>query len=402
MRRILLLCAAATVVIACSKDKPPVSLAIRRDSAGVQIVENRTPLWTSGHGWTVGPEPVVSIGAISGDPAYQLSQVRGILRDRDGRIAVADGESGELRFFDSVGTFQSASGRKGGGPGEFQQLGSVVPYRGDSLLAWDYDSRRFSILDRAGTFARSAIPAPVGEGYTQIVASFADGSLLGRMSSFVRTGMKSGVSRDTLLFLRFSATGGFQDSILRVLGGERYIEADEHTASVSSAPFGRETVHLVGDSVLYIGTNDAWEIAEYARSGALRRLIRRQMQPRPLVDRDVAAWKAAERASMASAPPQFRERFQQMRERMPLPTTPPSYESMLLDPDGGLWVKDYRSPADSVTTMTVFDSTGQFLGTVRLPDRFDPTQVARDFMAGTYRDEDDVEYVRVYRIGKGE
>ena len=58
--RFLFLLAALTLT-ACT-DSPARGGTIVRDSSGIRIVENTTPLWPEGQGWHLSPEPVVDIG----------------------------------------------------------------------------------------------------------------------------------------------------------------------------------------------------------------------------------------------------------------------------------------------------------------------------------------------------
>ncbi len=87
-----------------------------RDSAGITIVENSGSVPTGG-GWSIAAEPELVIGTFEGDPEYQLFQVEGALRLPDGRIAIGNTGSGEIRIFDASGVFLRSLGRKGEGPG---------------------------------------------------------------------------------------------------------------------------------------------------------------------------------------------------------------------------------------------------------------------------------------------
>lgn len=69
------------------------------DSAGIQIVETTTPLWSSGASWTVSDTPVLVIGEVEGRVHEVFAGVTGVVRMSDGRIAVADRGSSEIRFF---------------------------------------------------------------------------------------------------------------------------------------------------------------------------------------------------------------------------------------------------------------------------------------------------------------
>src|SRR5512145_3286850 len=77
------------------------SRATVRDSAGIEIVENAGPLWAEGTGWTVVDSPVVDIGGVAGDAAYDLTQINGVIRLRDGRIAAAVAGAFQIRFYDA-------------------------------------------------------------------------------------------------------------------------------------------------------------------------------------------------------------------------------------------------------------------------------------------------------------
>jgi hypothetical protein len=52
------------------------------------------------------------------------------------------------------------------------------------------------------------------------------------------------------------------------------------------------------------------------------------------------------------------------------------------------------------TAWRVFDPSGIWLGTVTLPARFNPMDIGKDYVLGLWRDEDDVEHIRIYRLRK--
>jgi hypothetical protein len=54
------------------------------------------------------------------------------------------------------------------------------------------------------------------------------------------------------------------------------------------------------------------------------------------------------------------------------------------------------------TSWRVFDKAGKWLGTVTLPARFNPMDIGTDYVLGLWRDEDDVEHVRMYRLNTSE
>src|SRR5437867_769112 len=80
----------------------PLRAQSSRDSAGVLIVESTRPTWSDSERLWLASKPHLVIGNNT-DSAYRFRQVRGVMRLTDGRIAVADGGSLQLRMFSSQG-----------------------------------------------------------------------------------------------------------------------------------------------------------------------------------------------------------------------------------------------------------------------------------------------------------
>jgi hypothetical protein len=88
----------------------------------------------------------------------------------------------------------------------------------------------------------------------------------------------------------------------------------------------------------------------------------------------------------------------------------PAYSTVLVDADRNLWVSEStlesflsqgfsRVPSSSLS-WRVFDPMGRWMGTVVMPARFRPMDIGSDFVLGLWRDADDVEHVRLYRLTK--
>src|SRR5687767_7351757 len=86
---------------------------------------------------TLSSMPMLQIGSADGKEPYLLSRVRAAIRLDDGRIVVANGGSAEIRIYDAKGTFQKALGRRGQGPGEFDNLTWIAATSGGTIAAWD-------------------------------------------------------------------------------------------------------------------------------------------------------------------------------------------------------------------------------------------------------------------------
>ncbi len=76
----------------------------------------------------------------------------------------------------------------------------------------------------------------------------------------------------------------------------------------------------------------------------------------------------------------------------------PHYADLLISSAGRLWVRDYPDGAGASTRFTVFESDGGVSARVEMPAQFTPTDIGYGFVTGVWRNEFDVESVRVYEL----
>ena len=376
-------------------------LAVVRDSAGITIVANSGGIWEQGQEWIVTPSPSLNIGVLEGAPEYQLFRVRNALRMNNGNIVVA--ASNELRFYDSEGRYLSTSGREGGGPGEFQQLGWVRPYPGDSIVAYDFGQVRVSLLDEDGNFGRSHRIIPEGEfGFVMGESVFADGTLLVKAPQLFRGGLAEGNSRDEEHYHTYSTTGEFIDSVASLPGPDQFIQtggdAEHRFVAVRQPPFGRVPVMATFGRHFFYGSADVYEIECYAQDGTLEMLVRREYGQRPVTENDVTAF--VERQLDGIEDETILRQTRDAYDEMDIPEVMPAYEELRIDELGNLWVQDYEPNREVETVWTVFQPDGQMLGSVTLAANFEVNQIGDDFVLGVWRDEFDVEHVHVYGLIK--
>lgn len=120
------------------------------------------------------------IGSVD-DPSYDLSAVKGLAVGPGGQIYV--GQRYEIRLFDARGKFVRTIGRRGSGPGEFQQVGGIG-WRGDTLWATDDPAYRINLFTPRGDAVQTLrVDAPLLPGAsrpTRPAGMLADGSVVGR------------------------------------------------------------------------------------------------------------------------------------------------------------------------------------------------------------------------------
>lgn len=392
-----------------------------RDSSGITIVENAGGAWTAGAGWTLGAEPVVQLGGNATEPTYDFSQVTGALMLGDGSIAVANSATSEIRFFDAAGTFKFASGRQGSGPGEYGAITGMFRTPADSLVVLDILVRRLTVLGPDGGVGRSfslgglggaMVPGADGSVSMSFPAGLLDdGSLVGVSLGLQINSAREGKFRDSMPAIRFGADG----AVLDTLGWFPGIEMQQMTLnfggqSVSTptgVPLGRNTLIVAARSKVYVATNDAFEVQVREPSGVLTSLIRATGAPRELKPEGIATHRKDQIQLMdaqtgTSLPPQLRDQMVEHLNTITYPATLPFIANMLLDDTDHLWVQEQDQPGDRTPRFAVFDPSGRLQGWVDMPDRFQPTQVRAGKVIGIWRDQDDVEHVRVYVVNQGQ
>jgi hypothetical protein len=105
--------------------------------------------------WTLAAHPGTRIGAVEGDEHLLLHRAGSSLVLPDGRVAVVNSGSYQLRIYDASGRFVTAAGRQGMGPGEWRRPVAVILVHPDTLLVYDGMLRRELLFDTTGAFLRS-------------------------------------------------------------------------------------------------------------------------------------------------------------------------------------------------------------------------------------------------------
>ncbi len=98
-------------------------------------------------------------------------------------------------------------------------------------------------------------------------------------------------------------------------------------------------------------------------------------------------------------------------DMMTYPQTLPAHYRVLVDLGGLLWIERGDAPRDPLphvaeahaqaTTWDAVGTSGEWLGTIRLPARFDPLEIGPDYVLGVHHDEIGVERIRSYGLSRG-
>jgi len=84
---------------------------------------------------------------------------------------------------------------------------------------------------------------------------------------------------------------------------------------------------------------------------------------------------------------------------LPHRPTHPFFDALLIDATGHVWTRQ-SSVGSATRSWLVFDPGGIWLGTVSVPGSLRITDIGRDYVLGVYRDDLDVQSVRLYKLDR--
>ena len=383
----------------------PLLAQTSRDSAGVLIVENTRPAWSDSERVWLATNPRLAIGNNT-DSAYRFRQVRGVMLLADGRIAVADGASLQLRMFSPQGRFLSASAGKGTGPGQLLNMHWVRHLSGDTI-AVDAGFSTLALYSNTGHFVRTvALSPPEGSTAERLLLVEVLNNGVGVAAPLPHPTPRTIGSRWTdSLALRLVA--GSKDSV-RDLGMFPYLEFEQVSSGPTPVWLSAIGVFAAGDDRFYAGFGNRYAIRVYTSKGNLQSIIRRSWRPEPITADDWEHWVVEWSKLWVKATGAERDREVQKVREEPWAEELPAFSQFIVDPSGRLWVRGAHwqdaigagSLADIPavpSTWSVFDVRGRWLGDVGMPAGFQPFEIGTDYVTGIRRT-DGVNQVVIYDL----
>jgi len=378
------------------------------DSAGVQLVRNTlTSLWGEGDAWTL--EDVMTIGEAAGNPDYQFGQIAGIGVTSDGRIILVDQQAQHLKLFSPEGVYEKTIGQPGSGPGEFGPgVGPVLVGRADTLIVPDLGNQRVNVMNSDGSDPAS-FRMSFERGIPARWDMMGDGDLVYQLRSL---NLPNTEQRDTLdLIVRADYSGEIRDTVMTPRRGESFTFTED--GQPKRLVFAPEPVwSVVGEDGVSFAINDVYRISVYDADGGLTRVISLPLERQAVTQADIDFFiETVKRiATEQGAPPQ---QLELLLSTFNFADHFPAFLQMMPGPDGSLWVQRVQQPTLlspeeqktwnpqldlGSTQWDVFDSEGRYLGIVDMPHKFQPVTFRDDLVYGIWRDEFDVQYVRVMRV----
>ena len=297
----------------------------------------------------------------------------------DGRILIVDRAAADLAVFDSAGHFIQTVGRQGTGPGEFQAPLWVGRCGGDSMFVYDRTLGRITVVGPTATAVRDLILPDR--------AAFVECAPNGRLV-MIRLPMSSVTS------LRGDVPPMMSQVLVTNLAGDSLAGMGVLKLG-ETRPLGLMSQMAVAGDLVYYGTADSGYADLYDlqghREGTLQ--VAGTRHPPTPADYD----RAIERMVVPFPSMQARKEAAKAMHTVPMPDRLPAYQALLADPIGAVWAVT-SGPGDSVTTIRGTTPQGRALGELRLPDRFTPFEIGRDYILGVAQTADGEQHVREYRV----
>lgn len=337
--------------------------------------------------------PTLEIGVASGSPPHELHRAFDGARLSDGRIAIANEGSREVRVFGPDGAHVVTFGREGDGPGEFQRPYRLWRLPGDSILVFDSSHQRFSRFDADGAFGGSATLDPLYANAPDIV-SVDDGFLVAHHDFQLA---EQGMMDQELYAIRHAPDGAVADTLGRYDYGQLGPAGPPELHFVSGPVFQARTAVGGEAGVVYVGRGEEREVEVLSPDGSLTALYRWTGGSREVTEDEIAE----RERSVREGSPRFAEAM--LDPDIPIADRFPALSALEVDAGGNLWLRRYRRPTwEGPQPAIVLDLDGAFVCHGAIPEGMRLFEIGDDYLLGMERDELGIEYVRMYGLARPE
>lgn len=341
----------------------------------------QVPNRRQGTALTVDTIPITEVRATAPDGKVQFGETTAGIRLANGNLVLVDNSDLTLRAFDSTGTPLTPFGRKGKGPGEFQDISVLARCGGDSIFVFDNTLERLTVFGPSGALART----------TQIPSL--------AMESCGPSGLTltAGLSLD-LFMPTVQNAGKLYHVPVDLIHGNDTIRLYDSLPAADPRFGGRMPAFAAAGNRAVVGLTDSAFATVFDSTGQEVASIRISDDPHP--GSREAQMKVLDRVFSS---PRYRALADQKARflKVPYPDPQPAYFTLMGTPDGTIWTL-ITGPQDSVTHLRATDSLGTTIGDVTLPFPLTIFEIGNDYILGRRENEMGEQRVVVYRTGRRE
>ena len=332
-------------------------------------------------------KPHLEIGTADGPDPTLLSGVIGAVRMEDGRIAIGDAATNRVLVFDSAGSFVTALGRTGDGPGEFRLPRWLGRCANDQLAVYDAAHNSVSLFSATGTLTGS-LPLPPIVSFDRMVWC-ADQRSAFMLFNQPRDQVYPGEHLAIPVSLVRISTGARVDTLFA--GGIQDYYSAKRIGAVADVPLGRAILVAAGTHGVYTCRNADGEVSVFDTAGSPVRHFRLQIRP---VAFSAGYWPKAKQSRIDAEPlARSRKVLEAVLDEIAPPSAFPVVDQLQADVNDNLWVRTFDNYQSAVATWLVLDPSGRPLATVAIPRELQALQIGDGYLLGLARDAEGVERV---------
>lgn len=376
------------ITLACEEPAPTPSVV--NDSAGVRITTSAPGMGVYA---AVDSQPVLSLGGADIEGPEQFFNIHGVYIDPSDNIWIANRGSNDVRIFHPDGTHWRTTGRTGSGPGEFRGVRVLGPAGESSVAIWDDANPRLTLLTLDGELA-DVVSIQLDGTVPQALSVFPDGSLLLRKQREIAASAISPetVFRDTVALFRFDFG---RDSLTEI--GTALGAAWLWTGRIQvPIPFTTSPSYVIDSAgAVHVAAGDEFRI-RVAKDGSIVEHYGVDRPPRKVTDGSFAQYSDFYTDNMGEG--DVLDAYLSVLDNSSMPGTLPAYSQLLVSAEDNVWARIYSPDLLAAGDWDVYGPDRKLLGSARTPSGLIVNSIGGDRLAGVWRDESGVEFVRVYQI----
>jgi len=327
--------------------------AVRRDSAGVVIVENTgedRPLpWSYEISYRLGGEP-------DGPEQFYQVEAQQVATDSSGNIHVLDAINHRVIKFDRDGDVQWMAGTEGGGPGEFRRPLRIRVDHAGTVYVMDYGKKALVQFDSAGTPIGQTPYGSLGDAIPTRYGTF------GSRRDFQREGGMV----DEIVKANASDTVGLLESPVVPIASYRLEGCGFPLGRTGPVIFGKETDWSVSGRTMTVSTTAAYTVDMLnLETGMVEGIVRRSLPSLPATETLAIEWATINKPGriMRSDGGECVPPAEEVVEKQGMADSLPMIDEVQIDRRGRLWVQRFAIDS-TLARIDVFDPEGVYLGTL--------------------------------------
>jgi len=333
-----------------------------------------------------------------------FANIRTVVPLSGGRIAVVDGNDRVIRILKPDGTLLQSLGRRGQGPGEFEQLSDLWASSGDTIVAHDRRLFRIQVGHPITGFTAAWSSTAVDDSTPYVLpAGVARGGIVVLASGQpIRPSDPPFVERppQRLYLSRAGITTG-------VIAGFRGLEVYRGRGyALEGVAFGKRTLYAVTDEEIYALDTVADTVTVHGMDGGLRRKISLRLPARPVGEENKRADRERRRKLVrqfigSGLPQAFIQGRLDAVDQIPSANSMPTASALHVDEGDRLWVKRFRPQAEEEAegqVWIVFEGDGTPIGQFQLPGTLSVSKPSRGVIWTWGQDSIGVPFVQAWRV----